>query len=174
MADIAAFLTLIKKNEGDGLDLTPSDPGNWTGGAVGHGELHGSKCGISAAAYPTLDIASLTDAAIAFLYRRDYLDAISFDALPPKVGLLVADCAVNQGVYAAAVCLQEALGVDADGVIGPITIGRAQARAADEQAMLDEIMARRALAYAGMRDIPIFGLGWYRRLIRAFRAAEAA
>ena len=37
-----------------------SDPGNWTGGAVGHGALHGTKYGISAAAYPGLDIENIS------------------------------------------------------------------------------------------------------------------
>jgi hypothetical protein len=32
------------------------DPGNWTGGAIGKGELRGTKWGISAQTYPQIDI----------------------------------------------------------------------------------------------------------------------
>ena len=44
------------------------DPGNWSGGAVGKGELRGTRFGISAAAYPTEDIANLTCAAAERIY----------------------------------------------------------------------------------------------------------
>ena len=43
-----------------GYSNNPADPGNWTGGAVGNGELRGTNFGISASAYPQLDIANLT------------------------------------------------------------------------------------------------------------------
>lgn len=39
-----------------GFTQDPRDPGNWTGGRIGHGQLRGTQHGISAAAYPNLDI----------------------------------------------------------------------------------------------------------------------
>ena len=36
------------------------DAGNWTGGKVGVGKLVGTKFGLSAATYPTLDIKNIT------------------------------------------------------------------------------------------------------------------
>ena len=53
-----AFARLIG-NEGE-FDDSPKDRGNWTGGAIGVGELRGTKYGISAAAFPTLDIKAIT------------------------------------------------------------------------------------------------------------------
>jgi lysozyme family protein len=50
---------LIKRVEG-GFQDDPRDPGNWTGGQVGAGQLVGTKYGISAAANPDLDIPNLT------------------------------------------------------------------------------------------------------------------
>ena len=52
--------------EGETLDRTPSDRGNWTSGVIGVGTLVGSKFGISAATYPTLDIPNLTRDGAAF------------------------------------------------------------------------------------------------------------
>lgn len=108
-----------------GFTKDPGDPGNWTGGAIGAGELRGTKWGISAAAYPTLDIAALTISAAAALYRPRYWDVIAGDALPVPIGLIAFDCAVNQGPGIAARILQQALGVVADGVVGPVTVAAA-------------------------------------------------
>lgn len=42
------FLERVIEHEGGYTD-NPKDPGNWTGGEVGKGELKGSKYGLSAA-----------------------------------------------------------------------------------------------------------------------------
>src|SRR5438270_5735304 len=57
-----------------GYSAGPTDPGNWTGGRCGLGECRGTNWGISAAAYPQLDIRALTQAQAAEIYRRDYWD----------------------------------------------------------------------------------------------------
>ena len=49
-----AWLAFLGPEEGT-LSLDPTDTGNWTGGAVGRGTLVGTKYGISAASYPTLE-----------------------------------------------------------------------------------------------------------------------
>lgn len=168
------FLNLIKRVEGDQLDLTAKDPGNWTSGKVGRGSLRGSKCGISAAAFPTVDIASLTDETIWFLYRAKYLRPVCFDDLPIQIGLIVADCAVNQGVFTAASILQASLDVRVDGVVGPITVAAAQRSGNAFQSVVGEIAARRALRYAETANLEVFGLGWMRRLITTYNAAMSA
>ena len=42
------------------FQANPKDRGNWTGGKEGSGKLSGTKYGVSAAAYPSLDINSIT------------------------------------------------------------------------------------------------------------------
>jgi lysozyme family protein len=70
-----AFAVLVSPNdEGSSWSGDPNDPGNWTGGRIGAGELKGSKFGISAAAHPNVDIAALTRAAAGELYRPTYWD----------------------------------------------------------------------------------------------------
>ena len=99
----------------------PEDPGNWTGGARGVGLCKGTKWGISAKSYPDLDIAQLTREHATEIYRRDFWVGCGCDALPSQIGDEVFDMAVNSGPTAARICLQRAIGVAADGHIGPVT-----------------------------------------------------
>lgn len=144
-----------------GYSTDPADPGNWTGGVVGSGVCRGTKYGISAASFPSLDIAGLTLGQAKALYRVRYWRPIGGDALAPEAALVVFDGAVNQGVGTAARILQAACGVGQDGVVGPITIAAAGSAVAGT--LVAEIAARRACAYAN--DNPAFWLGWYRRLM---------
>ena len=131
MTTFEQAFAIVVGHEG-GFDTTRADPGNWTGGAVGRGALRGTKFGISAAAYPAVDIASLTADDAAAIYRRDYWVRIRGDDLSPALALLVFDAAVNNGVRRAAGWLQEAVGAVVDGEIGNETIA-ATRQAATEQ-----------------------------------------
>lgn len=57
-----------------------------------------TKFGISKNAYPKLDIANLTEAEAARIYKRDYWDRINADKLPANIREMAFDAAVNQGV----------------------------------------------------------------------------
>lgn len=146
-----------------GFGAEPADPGNWTGGAVGQGDLRGTKYGISAAAYPTTDIAALSLEDARAIYRRDYWDRVAGDALPPPLALLVFDAAVNNGIGHAVRWLQTALGVAADGQIGPATLA-AIAAAPPGTALGAEFMVQRTAFMASLPTWSRFGLGWARRL----------
>lgn len=156
----AAFARLIG-HEGD-YTANPADPGNWTGGACGQGACKGTRYGVSAAAYPALDIKALTLAEARAIYRRDYWDRIAGDKLPPAVAFVVFDSAVNNGVSRAPRLLQAALGLKQDGVIGPATLA-AVARVAP-MALVAEMVAQRMMFMAKLPTWPTFGLGWARRL----------
>jgi len=146
------------------LSLERGDPGNWTGGKVGEGELKGSKFGLSAAQYPTLDFASLTLDQAAAIYRRDYWQLCRCDELPRRLALVVFDSAVNQGQGTAVELLQASLGVTVDGALGPQTLA-AVARSA-ELVVVGEFCARRMLRYAQDPRLEADGLGWFRRVAR--------
>ena len=145
-----------------GFGNESADAGNWTGGAVGKGTLRGTKYGISAAAYPYLDIASLTIDDAAAIYHRDYWMPVRGDDLPPPLALLVFDAAVNNGISRAVRWLQMALGVLVDGRPGPETMA-AIARS-DVQAVCVEFMALRVAFMGALPTWRTFGLGWARRL----------
>ena len=148
----------------------PDDPGNWTGGAVGLGACRGTKFGISAASYPSLDIAGLTLDDARAIYRRDYWAPIAGDTLPPSLAMLLFDAAVNAGVMTAIGWLQRALGVARDGVLGPLTLA-AVARAAEErEALYAEFQTARLTALPAE---PRFRHGWEMRLFRVTLAAGA-
>jgi lysozyme family protein len=146
-----------------GYAADAADPGNWTGGVVGHGVLLGTKYGISAAAYPTLDIAALTAGAAEAIYRRDYWAALQGDALPLPIAMVAFDAAVNAGRGRAVMWLQQAAGVAADGALGPASL--AALLAGDAVALAREALARRVDYYARLPSWANFGLGWSRRLI---------
>jgi len=74
------------------------DAGNWTSGKRGVGQLKGTKYGISAAAFPYLDIKNLTVKQAGEIYRERYWKVVGGDTLEPGVDLAVFDAAVNSGV----------------------------------------------------------------------------
>jgi lysozyme family protein len=145
-----------------GLSTDPADPGNWTGGAVNVGVCKGTKYGISAAAYPNLDIANLTLDAAQALYRSDYWNEVKGDFLPWPLALLVFDCGVNQGVGIARTLMQSALGVQADGDIGSMTLGAAAASTTYHAARFMLLRVRR---YQQGPNVGRYGDGW---IIRCF------
>ena len=114
-------------NEGV-LSLDESDRGNWTSGQIGVGELKGSKYGISAMSYPSLNISILTIDDAKAIYKRDFWDRGHMDEYDHTLAFQVFDFAVNSGVETALRKLQHAAGVADDGFIGPITIEAIQRR----------------------------------------------
>ncbi len=121
-----------------------------------------TKYGISARSYPDLDIAGLAVEQAIELYRRDYWERCRCAELPWPLALALFDGAVNQGAVPATRCLQQALGVSADGAVGPATVRAA--RDAPQRQVLARFLARRALRYARHPDWRIYGKGWMTRL----------
>jgi lysozyme family protein len=146
-----------------GYTMDAADPGNWTGGSVGHGVLRGTKYGISAAAYPALDIATLTLADAEAIYRRDYWATLQGEALPVPLAMVAFDAAVNAGRMRAVIWLQQAAGVGADGTLGPMSLKALLA--GDALALAREALARRMDYVARLQSWAHFGLGWSRRLV---------
>ena len=138
-----AFVATTFRIEGDGrLSMDREDPGNWTGGAVGHGVLRGSRFGISAAAFPDVDLEHLDRGyATGLAYARYWLPA-KCAAMPQSLAMLMFDAAFQHGPESAAKMLQRALGLRDDGDLGRITMG------AVEQMERDGAIHVRALCIA--------------------------
>lgn len=153
----AAFgraFALVIGHEGGYVDH-PSDPGGET------------KFGISKRAYPAEDLRNLTLARAATLYRRDYWDALGCGSLPGPLALLVFDAGVNCGVSRSAKWLQAAVGVAADGKVGPGTLAAARKAAAKPGgavALCREVLVSRLFHHIALSTWKTFGLGWARRL----------
>lgn len=166
-----AFAEHIRKEEG-GLVDHPSDPGGRTNMGVTQRKLDAART-----AYPALRLPSKVDdlswSQAREIYSRDYWQPVRGDDLPPGIGLLVGDAAVNQGPSRAIKWLQQAARVSADGNLGPMTL--AAVKTADQKALMVEYASRRAYHYMTLDAIDdTFGLGWSRRLFRTFTAALEA
>tara|TARA_R100001086_G_scaffold243170_1_gene171730 strand:- start:650 stop:1189 length:540 start_codon:yes stop_codon:yes gene_type:complete len=144
-----------------------SDPGNWTGGRIGSGILKGTKYGISAGSYPQLDIRSLTIEDAKQIYYRDYFISSGAALCPPGLSLAVFDAGVNTGNSRARRWLQLAVGVAADGVIGPKTKAAIDDRTArNPLGVLKEFQAQRTWHHMKLDSMDDeYGLGWSRRII---------
>jgi lysozyme family protein len=97
------------------------------------------------------------------IYRRLYWDVVRADELPPGLDLAVFDLAVNSGPARAAKMLQAALGVEADGIVGPVTL--AAARAADAAQTVRRFTKARLGFLGRLAAWSVFGLGWRRRVL---------
>lgn len=148
-----------------GYGADPRDPGNWTGGARNKGELLGTKYGISAAAYPRLDIPKLTLAEASRIYERDYWSKIRGDDLPSGVDHATLDPAINSGVSRGARWLQRAVGVSQDGVVGDLTVRAAQ-RSPDKAEDVREICRYRTGFLRALSSFATYGRGWIIRVTR--------
>lgn len=152
-----------------GYTTDRNDRGNWTSGKIGVGQLKGTKYGVSAMAYPSLDIKNLTLAKAKEIYKKDYWDACRCDDLPVGPDYLVFDSAINHGNKKARQLLQEAVGATPDGIIGPKTLAAVKAKS--KVKLCDEFCVRRGLFYAQIGTFDRYGLGWFRRLMDTHRIA---
>lgn len=161
----AAF-ELIHGAEGNyGCD--PGDKGNWTSGHVGVGELKGTKYGISAAAYPTLDIKNLTLDQAKAIAKRDYWDHVAGDQLPPWVAYGLFDAAYNEGVTEAIKLAQAALKLSTDGHLGPATL--AALRGCNTQRFARQFAISRIVQYASLAYWVKDHDGWTGRVLDVYR-----
>ena len=166
-----ASLAVIRKWEG-GLVDHKKDPGGITKWGISLRFLRGIGMDINGdGVVDGVDIRALSESQVEDIYRWHFWEKVSCDDLPDGLDLCVFDCAVNQGVGRAARLLQKSVGAIPDGIIGPETIRLV--RLSIPEATIDEFMARRARHYSGLRNVVIFGLGWFRRLFDVHHIAVA-
>jgi len=103
------------------------------------------------------------------IYLERYWKPISADDLPPAIRYAVFDAAVNSGVGQSVIWLQRALGVQMDGIIGPVTIRTAYA--ADPYLLRAKILATRLKFMSNLTTWPSFGRGWARRIAHLMEMA---
>lgn len=152
-----------------GYTNNQADPGNWTGGACGVGQCNGTNFGISAASYPSLNIAALTETQAQLIYHNAYWLPLQGDKLPLKLAMVGFDAAVNSGVIQSVQWLQIACNnitgstLVIDGDLGPLTL--AALLAGNAGLIAQEALAQRLVFLAGLPSFPTFGLGWTRRVL---------
>ena len=157
----SACLAVTLKHEG-GYSTNRADPGNWTGGKVGKGELKGTKAGIAASSHPNLNIQKLTDAQIAQIYEAEYWRVVRGDDLPAGVDLSTFDYGVNSGNSRSIKALQKAAGAIQDGKIGRATLAAVRAKSATK--LIQAINDGRLGFLQGLTNWKTFGKGWGARV----------
>jgi lysozyme family protein len=146
------FAALIS-HEGDFADLE-NDPGGKTRFGV-------TEAVARAAGYGG-DMRQLPLSLAKTIYRSQFWDAVRGDELPDGVRYYVFDAAAASGVRQSILWLQRALGVAADGVLGPVTL--AAAHVANPDRLKARLLSQRLRFMAGLSNWPSFSRGWSRRV----------
>ena len=160
-ANYNGCISKVLEHEG-GYTRDPNDRGNWDSCKVGVGNNKGTNRGISACSYPNEDIKNMTEVRAKAIYHADYWNPIHGDELPAGPDLCTFDGAVNSGPSRGVKWLQRAVGVEADGVIGPKTI--AAANACEEHLTVDRMCDDRLDFLRGLSTWDRYGKGWTRRV----------
>lgn len=155
-----AFKRLIGHEGGYSTDRR--DPGNWTGGRVGVGTLKGTKFGLAANTYPNLDIKNLTLAQAKAIYKKDWWDKLGADGMHSAIVFQLWDFAINAGRSRAIKELQQAVGVSADGIIGPQTLAAVNSH--DLNDVILSLTAERLKFYTSLSTFKTYGKGWTNRV----------
>jgi lysozyme family protein len=108
------------------------------------------------------EMRSLTPEMVEPLYKRKFWDACKCDDMPTGVDYLVFDFAVNAGVGRSAKILQTAVGVPADGGIGPITLAAVNAQ--DPADLIEKFSDAKESFYRSLSTFDTFGKGWLNRV----------
>lgn len=151
MSHFDKIIPSILEHEG-GYSCIAADPGGET------------NYGICKRNYPDLDIRHLTEDEVIEIYRRDYWKAY-MDEMPINVAAKHFDMAVNMGHSRAVKLLQEAVGCDADGLVGLVTMAAIKTR--EPAAIVNALVSLQRDFYTALAtrkpSQKIFLKGWLNR-----------
>lgn len=160
-------LAFTLKWEG-GYSNNPNDPGGATMKGVtqrvytAYLQSHG---------LPNTDVRNITDDQLNDIYASEYWSPSHCQSMPAPVGVAVFDLAVNGGVGRAVKMLQSTLGVTADGIFGPGSLGALAAQtsnAADTSAFVTNYLNARENYYRTLATqnpkLQVFLKGWLNRV----------
>lgn len=163
-------LAEVLRQEGGYVDH-PADPGGATNMGITRKTLARWRRISPWSSLPKSEVAALTSAEAAKIYRALYWGPCGGERLPAGLDLAVFDYGVNSGPDRAVRTLQAVLGVAADGIVGPVT--QDAARRADLTKAIGAICDRRMAFLRGLSTFATFGTGWSRR-VSTIRAASLA
>lgn len=113
------------------------------------------------------------------IYKDKYWNKMRCDDLPAGVDYAVFDFGVNSGISRAAKYLQEIVGADVDGSIGPATLAHVRAYVSNHggevkgaEALVDAICEKRLAFLERLSTWSVFGRGWKRRDLKVERIGE--
>lgn len=154
----ARAMPRVLQHEGGKVD-DPQDPGGRTNQGVTQAVYTAYRARIGA---PARDVFLMDATERDAIYKDQYWRAVRGDDLPAGLDYVAFDGAVNSGPSRSAKWLQQALGVEADGHIGVITLAAAQA--CDVPEIIDRICDIRMAFLKRLKHWPRFGRGWTSRV----------
>jgi lysozyme family protein len=161
-------MKVILKFEG-GKDDDPIDPGGRTNQGVIQ-RVYAAwrrKKGL-----PARDVFLMEDHERDEIYLENYGKKVRFDELPPGIDVVVYDGAVNSGPGQSIKWLQRALGVQADGVLGDVTMERIMSHE-NHDALIAGILERRMAFLRALKTFYHFGKGWTSRVTQLKQVGQA-
>jgi lysozyme family protein len=129
--------------------------------------------GVPADACLKEELKHIPEEAVRAIYAARYWAPAGCAQLVPALAFFHFDTAVNHGVVGAIRLLQQAVGTDVDGEIGPLTLAAVARRTIDET--LEAYADVRRARYRALPHFWRFGRGWLRRVDSTLaRAREIA
>ncbi len=163
-ADFDMALAHVLEMEG-GWTEDPHDPGGPTNFGVTLAVLAAYRgIAVDATSFPLLRQA-LRDIGrdeVRAIYLRRYWQPCRAEAMPPAFALMHFDASVNHGLGASSRLLQQAVGVDIDGEIGPATLAACAAQPVSR--LLQRYADLRRARYRSLPHFWRFGRGWLARV----------
>ncbi len=153
-----------------GYSDDPYDPGGPTNRGITL-RVYAAWKGVAADDALKQELQHIPDAAVRAIYVQRYWTPAGCDELQPALAFFHFDAAVNHGVTGAIRLLQEAVGTDVDGEIGPLTLAAIAARPLSE--VLEDYADARRRRYRALPHFWRFGRGWLRRVDVALARAQA-
>ena len=151
--DFQTAFDLLITHEG-GFSNHPDDPGGAT--------MYGVTEAVARAEGYTGPMRELTLDFAKQVYRKRYWDACRCDQMPDVLRYPLFDAAVNSGPGQAIKWLQAAVGVKADGAIGPVT--QQAVNMAAPQPTRQKMIGNRLRFMTQLSNWPTFSKGWARRI----------
>jgi uncharacterized protein (TIGR02594 family) len=148
-----------------GYDDDPYDPGGPTNQGITLVEYaHDRGVEVTADDFAALkaELRTIPPATVRRLYHDRYWLPACCPDLPPPLAVFHFDTAVNQGVAGAARMLQQSVGTDIDGEVGPLTLAAVAAQPIDKTLALYADVRRQR--YRGLGTFWRFGKGWLARV----------
>ena len=157
-----AIFERLMKHEG-GYVNHPNDPGGET--------MYGVTKRVAQAHGYFGDMRKLPKSTAKAITEKSYYKAVKGDQLDRLIAWQLTDAAYNHGNRQAVKFLQRAVGVTADGLIGPRTL--AAVAEMDKNDVVFLFLAERLEFFTNLRIWQTFGKGWARRIVGNLRYAAA-
>jgi lysozyme family protein len=156
-------LVLVLKSEG-GFTTDTHDNGN----KLPDGRAGSTNLGVTQANWEAFvghpvtwdNMKALTAETVAPFYKRKYWDVAHCDELPQGLDYLVFDFAVNAGVGRSIKTLQTAIGVTADGSLGPLSLSAINNL--DPKLLIERFTDAKEKFYKALNN-PTYEKGWLAR-----------